>query len=189
MNKILILYEHLASWCLSVCKKGNLRCVYCAAPYPSGDLSVVLGLSSVRMGQLCWKNSSFDQGYIEATSFQRKDPPLMHKCQFFVSHLGKKEWLLAKGNLLFVFSCVLTDTNYQKMEPKRLRSFCKQTKLHWSSWRYAPSFAEGLWLRHRSNTYTQVTGCKSPSVITIIMRNPTEAKQPTHWSNTVTVSK
>lgn len=133
MNKILILYEPLASWCLLVCKKGNLRCVYRAAPSACGDLSVVLGLGSLGMAQLCWKSSSFGQGCIEATSFQRKEPTLMHKWQFFVSDLGKKQWLPATGNLLFVFSCVLTDTNCQKMEPRRLRTFWKQVKLHWSS--------------------------------------------------------
>lgn len=133
MNKILILYEPLASWCLSLCKKGNLRCVYHAAPYPSAALSVVLCLGSVQMGQLWWKSSSFVQGCIEATSFQRKDPTSMCKCHFFVSDLGKKQWLLAEDNLLFVFSCVLTDAHGQKMELRRLRSFCKQVKLLWSS--------------------------------------------------------
>lgn len=132
MNKILILYETLASWCLSICKKGNLRCVYCTAPYVSGALSVVLCLGSVQMGQLWWKSSSFGQGCIEATSFQRKDPTSMCKCQFVVSDVGEEQWLLAKDNLLFVFSCVLTDTRGQKMEP-RLRSFWKQVKLLWSS--------------------------------------------------------
>lgn len=39
MNKILILYEPLASWCLSLCQK-NPRCVYPAAPYLSSALSV-----------------------------------------------------------------------------------------------------------------------------------------------------
>lgn len=111
MNKILILYEPLASWCLFVCKKGNLQCVYRVAPYPSSGLSVALCLGSVWMGQLCWKNSSFGQGYTEATLFQGKDPTSMHKCQFFMSDLGKKQWLLVKGNLLFVFSCIFTGTN------------------------------------------------------------------------------
>lgn len=132
MNKILILYETLASWCLSICKKGNLRCVYCTAPYLSSALSVVLCLGSVQMGQLWWKSSSFGQGCIETTSFQRKDPTSMCKCQFVVSGLGEEQWLLAKDNLLFVFSCVLTDTRGQKME-LRLRSFWKQVKLLWSS--------------------------------------------------------
>lgn len=113
MNKILILYEPLANWCLVICKKGNLQCVYWAAPYPSGGLRVVLCLGSVWMGQLCWKSSNFGQGYTEATLFQRRDSTSMPKCEVFMSDLGKKQWLPVKGNLLLVFSCVLTDTNCQ----------------------------------------------------------------------------
>lgn len=75
MNKILILYESLASWCFSVCKKGNVRRVYCAAPKdPSSALSMVLCPGSVQRGQLFQKSSSFSQGYTEATLLQRKDP-------------------------------------------------------------------------------------------------------------------
>lgn len=70
-----------------------------------------------------------------------------------------------------------------------LGSFCKQVKLHWSWWSHAPSFTAAQCLRHHGNTDTPVTGCKSPSVLTMIMRKPTGTKQPAHRSNTATASK
>lgn len=81
--------------------------------YRSWDLSVVLCLGSVHVSQLCWKSSTFALGYTEATSFQKRGLTLMNKCQFFMSDLRKKQWLLGKGNLLFVFSCISTGTNYR----------------------------------------------------------------------------
>lgn len=116
MNKILILYEPLASWCLSVCKHENLWCVCCAALYPSTALSVALCPGSARIRQLCWKNSSYwPWVYCSNFFFQKKDPTSIHKCQFFMSDLGKKKWLPAMGSLLFVFSCVSTNINCQQM--------------------------------------------------------------------------
>lgn len=98
MNKILILYEPLASWSLSVCKHGNLRCVCCAALYSSSALSVVLCPSSAEMRQLFWKNSnSWPWVYWNFFFSQKKDPTSIHKCQFFMSDLRKKKWFQSRA--------------------------------------------------------------------------------------------
>lgn len=163
MNKILILYEHLASWCPSVCKKGNLWCVYHAAPYPSTALSVVLYLGSVGTGQLCWKNSFFGQGYTEATLFQRKDPTSVHKHQFFLSDLGKKQWLPATS-----VSAVHWHTQVVN------RCSLESWDLFVSRWNSTgvhediPHPSLKLCGLGHPNTYTKVTDCKSPSVIMMI---------------------
>lgn len=71
--------------------------------YRSWDLSVVLCPGSVHVSQLCWKSSTFALGYTEATSFQKRGLILMNKCQFFMSDLRKKQWLLGKGKSALCF--------------------------------------------------------------------------------------